>query len=62
VAVFDPDKADPTVASILSRADGALYEAKRSGRDCVVMAEPYSPATSLQAERAMQLRLEAKLP
>jgi len=62
VAVFDPERPDPTVASILSRADGALYEAKRAGRDCVVMADPYSPSTSSQAERAMQLRLEAKLP
>jgi diguanylate cyclase (GGDEF)-like protein len=62
VAVFDPDNPDPTVASILSRADTALYQAKRSGRDCVLMAEPYSATMSLQAERAMQLRLDAKVP
>lgn len=62
VAVFDPENPDPTVAAILSRADGALYQAKRAGRDCVIMAAPYSPTTSAHAERAMQLRLEAKTP
>jgi diguanylate cyclase (GGDEF)-like protein len=62
VAVFDADNPDPTVASILSRADAALYKAKRAGRDCVLMAEPYSPKTAALAERAMQLRLEAKTP
>jgi diguanylate cyclase (GGDEF)-like protein len=62
VAVFDPENADPSVAAILSRADTALYAAKRAGRDCVIMADPYSPRTSAQAERAMQLRLDAKTP
>ncbi|HWO09681.1 MAG TPA: GGDEF domain-containing protein [Polyangiaceae bacterium] len=62
VAVFDVGSPDPTVASILSRADTALYQAKRSGRDCVLMAEPYSPETPPQAEQAMQLRLDAKTP
>jgi two-component system cell cycle response regulator len=62
VAVFDPENPDPTVAAILGRADTALYQAKRAGRDCVMMAERYSPKTSAQAERAMQLRLEAKTP
>jgi predicted signal transduction protein with EAL and GGDEF domain len=60
--VFDPDNPDPTVAAILSRADTALYQAKDAGRDCVLMAERYSPKTSAHAERAMQLRLEAKTP
>ncbi len=62
VAVYDFENADPSVASILSRADSALYEAKRCGRDCVIMAAPYSSKTSAHAERAMQLRLEAKTP
>jgi two-component system cell cycle response regulator len=60
VAVFDPENADPSVASILSRADTALYKAKNAGRDCVMMAELYSPKTPAHAERAMQIRLEAK--
>jgi diguanylate cyclase (GGDEF)-like protein len=62
VAVFDPENPDPSVAAILARADAALYVAKRAGRDCVIMADPYSPRTSAQAERAMQLRLDAKTP
>jgi diguanylate cyclase (GGDEF)-like protein len=62
VAVFDADNADPSVASILSRADTALYKAKKAGRDCVIMADHYSPKTQIQAERAMQLRLDAKTP
>lgn len=62
VAAFDPDNADPSVAAILSRADTALYEAKAAGRDCVMMAQPYSTKTSVHAERAMQIRLEAKTP
>jgi two-component system, cell cycle response regulator len=62
VAVFDPQNPDPSVASVLSRADTALYKAKRAGRDCVLMAEPFSARTSAQAERAMQIRLEAKTP
>jgi diguanylate cyclase (GGDEF)-like protein len=62
VAVYDPENPDPSVASLLSRADTALYTAKRAGRDCVIMADLYSPRTSAQAERAMQLRLDAKTP
>jgi two-component system cell cycle response regulator len=62
VAVYDSENPDPTVASILSRADAALYQAKGAGRDCVIMAERYSAKTSAHAERAMQLRLEAKTP
>jgi len=62
VAVFDPSNPDPSVASVLSRADAALYKAKNAGRDCVIMADLYSPKNSAHAERAMQLRLEAKTP
>jgi two-component system cell cycle response regulator len=62
VAVCNPDNPDPSVAAILSRADTALYQAKRAGRDCVIMAEPYSQKTPVHAERAMQLKLEAKTP
>ena len=62
VAVFDPENADPTVASILSRADAALYKAKHAGRDCVMMAEPFSAVAPINGERAMQRRLEDKRP
>jgi two-component system, cell cycle response regulator len=62
VGVFDPENPDPSVASILSRADAALYKAKRAGRDCVMMAEPFSVSAPPNGERAMQRRLEDKGP
>lgn len=62
VGVFDPGNPDPTVASILSRADAALYRAKRAGRDCVMMAEPFSASAPAAGERAMQRRLDDKDP
>jgi diguanylate cyclase (GGDEF)-like protein len=62
VAVFDADAPDPSVASILSRADAALYAAKDAGRDCVMMAMPFSAAVKTDRERAMRLRLEEKSP
>ena len=58
VAAFEPDRPDPSVASLLSRADAALYRAKRAGRDRVVLAEPYSPTDTFHAERALRLGLE----
>ncbi len=42
VAVFDPAKPDDTAHMLLRRADMALYEAKHSGRDRVVMAPSFS--------------------
>lgn len=57
VAAFDPASPDPSVASLLSRADAALYRAKRAGRDCVMLADPYSPEDSFHADRALRLRL-----
>lgn len=62
VGVFDPENPDPSVASILSRADTALYKAKRAGRDCVMMADPFSIQAPPNGERAMQRRLEDKAP
>ncbi len=62
VGVFDPQNPDPSVASILSRADTALYKAKHAGRDCVMMAEPFSSIKPIAGEQAMQRRLEEKTP
>jgi len=41
VAALDPERGDGP-ASLLARADGALYDAKRAGRDCVRTATPAS--------------------
>jgi len=60
VAVFDQEAPDPSVASILSRADAALYRAKHAGRDCVLMAEPYAGAVDAIDERSMRIWLGEK--
>jgi diguanylate cyclase (GGDEF)-like protein len=38
VASYQP--ADGTIATTLTRADGALYQAKAGGRNCVIAADP----------------------
>jgi len=62
VAVLDPEQPDPSVASILSRADAALYRAKRAGRDCVLMADPFAASADSGDEHAMRQWLEEKTP
>jgi two-component system, cell cycle response regulator len=62
VGVFDPDAPDPSVASLLSRADAALYKAKRAGRDCVLMADPFKATPEAVDENAIRQWLEEKIP
>jgi two-component system, cell cycle response regulator len=38
-ATFDPEEGAPTIEQLLARADAALYQAKRDGRNCVVLAD-----------------------
>jgi len=46
VALFDPEAPDENIDVIVARADGALYEAKRAGRNRVVLAAHDNEATS----------------
>ena len=38
IGVSEPFFTEPSINEVLERADGALYEAKRSGRDRVIIA------------------------
>jgi diguanylate cyclase (GGDEF)-like protein/putative nucleotidyltransferase with HDIG domain len=47
VAVFDPAQPDPSPESLVARADHAVYEARRAGRNRVALASA-SPAAELE--------------
>ena len=49
VGIAAIDGNDASLADALDRADAALYEAKRSGRDCVVIAEASHPRLNIVA-------------
>lgn len=53
VAVFDPANPDDTPQLLLRRADMALYEAKRSGRDRVVLAPSVSAFDKDEPQRTI---------
>ncbi|HEX3597814.1 MAG TPA: diguanylate cyclase [Polyangiaceae bacterium] len=53
VAVYEPETSDEGLEELLRRADLALYRAKNTGRNCVLMAPPVAiPSPTLDAVRA----------